>query len=277
MKIVSGEKLQFLCDHFLGLRKHFTFNPNIKKYQEKFVYLEDLNEKNKLNNKKIVYCYSENLKNLLFLKEKLSYLQNDFILVLHNSDENFNNNCLELFNNPKLKKIYTQNMNVIHPQVFPLPIGQANSMWRHGDENLLNLIIELNYQKTQLIYFNFNINTNKEERLKCYQEIIKKNIVFQPTLDYFNYLKTLAQFQFAICPIGNGIDCHRFWECLYLKVIPICLKYPLTVYYSKIFPVILLDKWEDLNVNNLNYQHFEFKDYYPELDLNYYQDLFFKD
>jgi hypothetical protein len=277
MKIISGEKLQFLCDHFLGLRNQFNFNPNIRPFSSKFVFLEDLNENNLLDNKKIVFCYSENLKNLIFLKNKLSFLKNDFILILHNSDENFNENCLELLENSKLKKIYTQNMNLLHSQVFPLPIGQANKMWVHGNESVLNENIKnLNQNsKTNFVYFNFNVSTNYSARSYCFEIISKKGIPKVRNLPYPEYLKLLSTYQFAICPVGNGIDCHRFWECLYLKVIPICLKMPLTEYYSKIFPVILLDKWEDLNVLNLNYENYQFKNYYPELDLKYYQDLFF--
>ena len=83
---------------------------------------------------------------------------------------------------------------------------------------------------------------------KCYDIIISKNIENIENKDYYNYLKCLSSYKFAICPEGNGIDTHRFHECLYLKTIPICLHNHVTYYYSKIYPVVLLDKWDDLDV-----------------------------
>jgi hypothetical protein len=31
----------------------------------------------------------------------------------------------------------------------------------------------------------------------------------------------MAQWRFCVSPPGNGIDCHRTWEALYLGVIPV--------------------------------------------------------
>ena len=33
----------------------------------------------------------------------------------------------------------------------------------------------------------------------------------------------LSYYKFAICPEGNGVDCHRIWECIYLGVVPIII------------------------------------------------------
>ena len=82
------------------------------------------------------------------------------------------------------------------------------------------------------------------------------------------YLKALMAHKFAICPEGNGTDTHRFWECLYLKTIPICLKSPVTVYYSKMYPVFLLDDWSDFSSTDLTY-------FYNTADWSRYDTLFF--
>ena len=123
-------------------------------------------------------------------------------------------------------------------------------MWRHGNLNIWKQILETNslVNKPKSIYFNFNINTNTVKRKKCYDIITSKNIPNLPNTDYLNYLTILSSYKFAICPEGNGLDTHRFWECLYLKVIPICLKNHITEYYSKTFPIVLLDDWNDLNI-----------------------------
>ena len=42
------------------------------------------------------------------------------------------------------------------------------------------------------------------------------------------------------------------WECFYLKVIPICERSILTKYFSKIFPIVLIDDWNDLDLESLH-------------------------
>ena len=36
-----------------------------------------------------------------------------------------------------------------------------------------------------------------------------------------SYLDTLKRYKYCISPPGNGIDCHRHWESLYLNTYPI--------------------------------------------------------
>lgn len=138
-------------------------------------------------------------------------------------------------------------------------------MWRHGNLNIWKQILETNslVNKPKSIYFNFNINTNTVKRKKCYDIITSKNIPNLPNTDYLNYLTILSSYKFAICPEGNGLDTHRFWECLYLKVIPICLKNHITEYYSKNFPIVLLDDWNELNIEKMDeiFKHANWKNY----------------
>jgi hypothetical protein len=273
MNIVTGEKIQSFCDHFIGSQNDFNYNPYIASLKDKHVNMNELT--NYFNNKRKIFCYTYSLDNMDFLINKLSCLQNEFILVLHNCDHNFETHHLKLFDSlPKLKMIYTQNMNVLHDRVVPLPIGIANNMWPHGNLSLLNSIIQMNNSKDNLIYFNFNINTNQEKRRECYNKIIEKGISFIPSGDQYTYLYNLSKYKYAICPEGNGIDCHRLWECLYLKVIPICKKNILVEYFSKIFPIVLLDDWSDLNAEKLmnEYNNYSWENY-DKLSFDYYRQI----
>jgi len=272
MKFISGEKYQLLCNIMMGIDSDFNYNPLIKKLDNSKLFNIN-NIDNIINNDYKIFMYSCRLSNINLCLKVLSFFQNSFILILHNSDQNFEKKHLILFEKiPNLKKIYTQNMNVLDNRVIPLPIGIANSMWTHGNQNIINNVIEQNIKKTNSIYFNFNISTNRQgKRRDCY-ETFKDILPWINTFNYERYLKTLASYKFAFCPEGNGIDSHRFWECLYLKVIPICTKNILVNYYSKDFPIIILDKWSDLNINNLNYENYTWDNYY-KLDMQYYIDL----
>ena len=115
-------------------------------------------------------------------------MKQPFKLIFHNSDKNFNKNHLVLFDElPLLQKIYTQNMNVIHPNVIPLPIGFANSQWKHGNRNIYNKIYNMTLHKKYNIYFNFNINTNKKERQECFNYINKKKIKWNKNKSYKDF------------------------------------------------------------------------------------------
>ena len=251
MKFITGEKIQFSCDHFIGTDKDFRFNPNVAQYKNRFIHIGNTST---INNDPLVFCYTHLLDNIDELIKTLKYLVNTFKLVFHNSDGNFNKKHLILFEKlPLLQCIYTQNINVEHEKVFPLPIGLANSQWRHGNSKLHQEIYDMPIEKTKEIYFNFSKGTNPQKRNRCYNDIIKKGVQWNANLPYRDYLIELKQHKYAICPEGNGIDTHRFWECFYMNTIPICLKNKTTTYYKQYFPIILLNDWQELDINKLSY------------------------
>ena len=50
-----------------------------------------------------------------------------------------------------------------------------------------------------------------------------------------------------ICPQGNGVDCHRNWEVLYLKRVPIMKKNNYLQELYKNYPVLWVDDFADVN------------------------------
>lgn len=270
-KLITGERIQFKCSHFLGKINDFNFNPNVLKFQKnKCIDLDNLN--NNIPNDEYIFCYTHLLENIDFLIKKLKYFQNNFSLVFHNSDHNFNKEHIKLFDElPLLKTIFTQNINVIDKRIIPLPIGIANSQWIHGNLFAVIDIKNKNIKKINDFYFNFNINTNKKVRTDCFTNVINLGIKWVQNKSYNEYLETLASYKYCICPEGNGIDTHRMWECLYLNVIPICKRNILVEYYSKYFPIIIVDNWIDINKNELinNYEaYYKFINDNPYLDLD---------
>jgi hypothetical protein len=246
---ISGEKIQSKC---LTLIVSQTDYNRSSKLNENVKEIKDIDST--FNNPYKIFCYSDYLNNIDFLISVLKKFQNDFILVFHNSDKNFESEHLILFNNlNKLKKIYTQNCSMIHSNVEPIPIGIANSMWNHGNLEILNEIVTLNIVKSNKIYFNFDINTNFSKRQICKDICSNKNIQWNNKKDFKNYLSELKSHYYAICPDGNGLDTHRLWECFYLNVIPICLKNSFLEYFKEKFNfnIILLNNWDELNVEKL--------------------------
>ena len=232
----------------------------------------------------LLFCYTHILdieKNKLI--HILNLIKTPFCLIFHNSDGGFKQQDIDLFKIKNLKKIFTQNLE-IEPQenLIPIPIGIANRMWPHGNISIWNIVLSNSHSilKTNNIFFNFTISTNKTKRTKCYDMISKKGIENLPNRDYQSYLYLLSSYKFAICPEGNGLDTHRLWESLYLNTIPICLKNPITNYYSKLFPIYLLDDWNDLDLNKLDHfyneslQNWEKTNYIDNLNFNYFIKIF---
>ena len=269
MNFITGEKFQIYCDLFICELNDFNYNPNIKNnYKDKLLLISTYKKNTKIDNPKNIFIYTHTLyNNFENLYHILSNCLNKFNLYIHNSDHSLNkNHYITLIKNNNLINIYSQNinMNILDNlnNLKPLPIGIPNVMWPHGNPTILNNVINQNIEKKNFIYFNFNINTNKEVRQKCYNILSKKNLSWIPTTNYMDYLKILKSHQFAIAPPGNGIDTHRLWECLYLKVVPICEKSYLTEYFSKIFPIILIDDWNNFNNSLLNeYNLYNFNNY----------------
>jgi len=274
-EIITGERIQQICQVYLGNKNCFNFNPVISQQFEKQVDIEKIFHNKHFNNPQVVFCYTNALEDL---SKVINNFQNSFVLVSHNSDYNIvdNETTHRILSNNKLIKWYSQNVIYNHEKLYLLPIGIANSMWPHGNLFFFEYIYGLNIPKTQHIFMNFNIETNKKERQICYNAFVNK-IPFLNTVHPLDNLVRLSSYKYCICPIGNGIDTHRVWECYYLKVVPITLN---NTYSQKIkdmgLPILLLENWEELDLSNMpEYENFEFETGRKYLTLSFYENEFY--
>ena len=254
--IVTGEKLQQLCDIYIGFEDDFIFNPVINNQKSKHVNIHSINTC--YDNPVRVFCYGHCIS---ILSTKIHLFQNNFILVTHNSDHEIRqtNEVYSILNNEKMIKWYGQNICFEHPKLLFLPIGIANSQWEHGNLMLFNdaHFIE-NITKINKVYFNFNTNTNSSKRKICYNSI-KNKLEWLSNIAPIENLKRLSTYEFCICPEGNGVDTHRLWECLYLKVVPVVIESEFTkILQVNEIPIFILDKWDNFDITKLNYNNFNF-------------------
>ena len=265
-QIVTGERLQSIADIYIGKKPScFEFNPWISVQTEKQKCISDFDNRQPYNNPRVVFCYGHLINQL----SSIIYLfVNPFVLITHNSDENMVSNKPEIdmiLNTPNLIRWYSQNVGIIREKLHFLPIGIANRQWPHGNLEVFRNIFEINlhYMKSKMIYMNFNINTNCSAREICFNALSNK-IPFLPTTDFQNHIFRMAEYKFCICPVGNGLDTHRLWECYYLRVVPIMLKntFSTNIKNTTGLPMVLLDSWDDLciitNQGNIIYN---FPDY----------------
>ena len=129
----------------------------------------------------------------------------------------------------------------------------------------------MNSEKKHLVLLSFNEKTNIS-RVKV-KEALENNklITSQMFKNADSYKKTLSESMFNICPPGNGLDTHRFWESLLLNTLPIVVRSSFTSNLEKLkIPALYLDKWTDLN----DFKEVELKAFYKEKinknDLTYF-------
>lgn len=260
MKIISGERLQQLAD--VALVDSGNKNNIIYSKQYFNINCDNLNDNQnmKLNlflNANIIYVKTDYL--MFFEQRILPHITKDFVLITHNSDYTVGSKHLSILNNKKLIKWYGMNIDVRHKKLFSLPIGLANSQWQHGQIHVLEHVMNKTRDtpKSKLLYVNFTVDTNRKVRIPVKKIFMDKGYDFtHPNLTSEEYLFQLAEYKFAISPEGNGPDCHRIWECLYLGVIPIVTNTQALVQFKDL-RILFVDDWNQISDDFLNEQYLQ--------------------
>ena len=99
----------------------------------------------------------------------------------------------------------------------------------------------------KLLYVNHNDNSHEDRvGLKDMFRDREWANVDEQRVDYYNFLLNLAKHKFILCPRGNAIDCHRNWEVLYMKRVPVMKRYPYLEELFRDWPVLFVDKYTDI-------------------------------
>lgn len=275
--VISGERIQQLCDVYIGDNTDTNWsrhNPKcmsvqsiISPFLNNLRILTTPSSKKKWNNPYRIFCYGQRIHDF---RQLLPYIQNPYILITHNSDQNITGEFTDIMNHHLLRGWFAQNLLVRHPKASLIPIGIANSHWGHGDISALEYVCCSSIPKKNAFYFYFSVSTNHDAREPCKTILESMGLRFGSSAPKFIlYLKQLASYKYAICPPGNGVDSHRIWESLYLGVIPVVIRSVFTEQLSERFPCILLDTWEQFNAEELlaTYVPPKRAKYYKHLDL----------
>ena len=63
---------------------------------------------------------------------------------------------------------------------------------------------------------------------------------------YNVFLYNLSGSKFMICPVGNAIDCHRNWEVIYMRRVPVMTRDPYLEELYKDYPVLFVDDYSQV-------------------------------
>ncbi|MCB1148691.1 MAG: hypothetical protein KDK48_00865 [Chlamydiia bacterium] len=175
--------------------------------------------------------------------------EENFVLITHNDDRGIDESYLPFLETENLVSWYALNIKMEHPKLHALPIGICNFAKFDSFEE----VVKSKTAKSKMVYANYKIANNVAERTRCRELTgvpLAKNKPFK------EYLKDIAKSYFVLSPEGNGIDCYRTWEALYLKAIPIVTK-STHMERFKGMPILIIDSWEDYKNLKLSKELYE--------------------
>lgn len=231
-------------DKFIGI-SDFVFNDTIKQSYDV------LKEKSG-----IIFCKTDYIHDLF---KNIQNLKHNYVLITHNSDFNITEEIWE--KKPQNIKIwFAQNANVDHPDLIPIPIG----MERPGvgvcsdASNITEAKIE-NLENKRHTLMGFNVQNNIKERKPILDHF--KGIPWVTHIDkrisFKEYIHTLKDYMYVLSPEGNGLDCHRTWEAIYLiNTIPIVKRSILTESFNDL-PILIVDDFLSITKNFLDESYIE--------------------
>ena len=199
-----------------------------------------------------------------FAKYILPEVSQNFTLITHQGDTNITNDTYfrAISENPHLNHWFAQNCTLEHPKVTPLPIG-LEDRWRHNAGALtdfkkftknkkksaspLSAANNISARKAEILV-GFSMGTNPDSRFKCYRALWGKPFVHEiyNAPNAHLYHKILQHSMFVASPAGNGLDCHRTWEAMYLKTVPIVEDNYMNRFFASLgLPLLCIKDWTE--------------------------------
>lgn len=214
------------------------------------------------DDERIVFC---KIDHVIPEFRRVSTIPHKVVMLIMNGDISFTEEILKQKPH-NVKHIFATNSTVYNSIVTPIPIGVENQYApkREGHGMINDAIFEKLpfltgeeiidqepiYEK---LYANFNVYTNPHYRNLVKQIcMVSQNVDFEYGLTYREYVKKMKEYIGVVSPTGNGLECIRTYEALYLDCVPVCVgdrtKYD-AIYNAlyKFLPIVFLNNPIDLN------------------------------
>jgi len=195
------------------------------------------------NKYKTVYLVGDLIDKLIESREQISNIET---LVIGESDATqYEKNLSKLYS--KVGKIFSNNLVGKSDRCFPVPLGIERQAYRSAgrvrnfqkkyDTNISNRTIPF------LIAWNDATNAKRPVYRAEFQNH-NDSLVINQRVHASTIHKLMRKTMFVPSPAGNGIDCHRTWEALYLGALPVILR---SEYFGESdWPVLVIDSWSEL-------------------------------
>jgi hypothetical protein len=174
-------------------------------------------------------------------------------LVIHNGDKIPTPEEFEILQ-LHFSRIFCVNWLGDPEVITPIPIGLENrNYFQNGiprDFALAQKRVK-NQVRSSSLLANFSLSTNFPERSSAlhYARDLKIEVITSRYSNQRKYLNALGTTQYVLSPPGNGPDCHRTWEAMYMGAIPIVKRKYWPFSHVTDLPVVILEDWHEIEAS----------------------------
>ena len=275
MELIEGVALSELCDYsfgdqagqWSGIYTHFMEDANltntdfvkkvfeIKKSRD---YMTLFIDNIRLYNRKIEEVKPEDWPTVKAMMQKsnlLSLCSNftdmKFIIFTNLEDTPLDKHIFTCLPS-NVVRVVAVNSVVFGHKVIPAPYGVQRRMSPSDDRiEILKSYMDKETNKVprsfRLLYVGINENSH-EERKGLTQQFIDESWATVETqrVDFETYLDRMWRCKFVLCPRGNAIDCHRNWETIYMRRVPVMKRTPFLEELYKDYQVLFVDDYSEV-------------------------------
>jgi len=202
-----------------------------------------------------------------FLKKILNRIKNPVILLIvdfpYSGLDYSSCNIFSFLSDDRISHVFAENwFDQPHHKLTIIPIGLENPLpdgkllGETSEVDFLNIVnqaIEPKHKPTKVLC-NAHLLVNHKPASGSYDQRseVMKILGDKSFCDFWRQRRSRhvtwhlhSNYAFELCPEGNGLDTHRFYEAIWLKTIPIVKRNTLAPLYEK-FPCLIVDHWEDV-------------------------------
>jgi hypothetical protein len=199
----------------------------------------------RLKNGDVIYVKADFILN--FFRSVFPKIKTKFILITHNSDYPAKLKFIKYLNHPKMIAWFAENPAFVHPKLIPTPIGIENTNWTPSKTPFIRSVNKSALipwsERKYLLYINFAAKTNRKKRQPLLDHFSQFDSVFvhKSKVSFDTYMGYIENSKFVLCPQGNGIDTHRYYESLLMGAIPVVENSTLYPIFEKTTSFVLND------------------------------------
>ena len=219
--------------------------------------------KNKNINVKRLYILGELVENLISNLDNIESIKLHSIIIMESDTTQYAERLSVLLK--MSNTIFSNNLVGRHENIFPIPLGIEKQAYRSAGrlkdfkkETSMDL-----HSRSINFFIAWNDKTNPKR--KIYKDLfrtVEKTLVLDSRLNARTIHKIMRKSKFVPSPAGNGFDCHRTWEAIYLGCVPVVLKSEFCG--DSTWPVFVVNEWSDL----LKYSQLELDGLYNQYKCN---------
>jgi len=271
MNLLHGPAIADLCDYDFGDQAGCLGGVS-------GAFMKDANESNlefikEVNGKKFMTLFIDNIRlykrkilcatatdqmrvdkmmednNLLHLLAEIMFMKETKFIIFCNNEDTPITEDIHHHIPQNVLAIYAANATGYGGKLHSFPYGLQRKLYPVDVRlDVMQTALRSDPKPTKLLYINHAEHTNLSERGNIREMFADKSFAtISPRVDYPEYCRQIQAHKFMICPEGNAVDCHRNWEVLILKRVPIMKKNPYLQECYRDYPILWVDDYADVS------------------------------